>query len=96
MSPASATGYMALATAMVYMAEPERALAAVDKAVHLDPANRENWYAVEGSPQGWALTSLGRYQDAISAFKHDRGFHPDLFWIHLGIAIDNVELGHDE
>jgi len=92
----SAMGFLALATVMDYMAEPEQALAAVAKAVRLDPANRENWYAVEGSPQGWALTSLGRYEDAISAFQHDRGFHPDLFWVHLGLAIDDVELGHDE
>jgi len=96
MSPASATGYMALATAMVYVAEPAQALAAVEKAVYLDPGNRENFYSVDGSPQGWALTSLGRYEDAISAFKLDRGFHPDLFWVHLGLAIDDTELGRDD
>jgi adenylate cyclase len=95
-SPVSATGYMALAETMAHVAEPAQALAAVEKAVRLDPGNRENYYSVEGSPQGWALTSLGRYQDAISAFKHDRGFHPDLFWVHLGLAIDDVELGYDE
>jgi len=43
-----------------------------------------------------ALTSLGRYKDAISAFQQDRGFHPELFWVHLGLAIDDVELGHDD
>jgi tetratricopeptide (TPR) repeat protein len=96
MSPASAIGYMALAAVMDYMAEPAQTLAAVEKAVHLDPGNRENYYSVEGSPQGWALTSLGRYEDAISAFKLDRGFHPDLFWVHLGLAIDDMELGHDD
>jgi hypothetical protein len=39
---------------------------------------------------------LGRYQDAISAFKRDRGFHPDLFWVHLGLAIDDIELRRDD
>ena len=96
MSPASATGYMALAAAMVYVAEPAQALAAVEKAVQLDPGNRENHYSVEGSPQGWAYTLLGRYEDAISAFKRDRGFHPDLCWVHLGLAIDDMELGRDD
>ena len=37
MSPASATGYMALAAAMVYVAEPAQALATVEKAVQLRP-----------------------------------------------------------
>jgi tetratricopeptide (TPR) repeat protein len=87
---------MALAAAMASVAEPAQALAAVEKAVHLDPGNRENYYSVDGSPQGWALTSLGRYEDAIPKFKLDRGFHPDLFWVHLGLAIDDVELGHDD
>ncbi|MBV8358995.1 MAG: adenylate/guanylate cyclase domain-containing protein, partial [Deltaproteobacteria bacterium] len=66
-SPDPATGYLALAAVMHYMAEPERALAAMDKAINLDPANRDNYYSVDGSPQGWAYTSLGRYDDAISA-----------------------------
>jgi tetratricopeptide (TPR) repeat protein len=63
----------------------------LDKATSLDPANRDNYYSVDGSPQGWAYTRLGRYEDAISAFKRDRGFHPDLFWVHLGLAIDDIE-----
>jgi adenylate cyclase len=96
MSPASATGYMALAAAMAYVAEPAQALAAVDKAISLDPSNRDNYYSVDGSPQGWAYTSLGRYKDAMSAFKRDRGFHPDLFWVHLGLAIDDIELGRED
>jgi adenylate cyclase len=95
-SPDPATGYLALAAVMHYMAEPAKALAAVDKAISLDPANRDNYYSVDGSPQGWAYTSLGRYKEAISAFNRDRGFHPDLFWVHLGLAIDDIELGRDD
>ena len=95
LSPNPARGYLAVAELMDYMAEPAQALAAVDKAMRLDPGNRDN-YSVDGSPRGWAYTLLGRYVDAISAFKHEQALHPDILWLHLGLAIDDIELGHDD
>jgi tetratricopeptide (TPR) repeat protein len=58
----------------------------------LDPRNRDN-YLFE---QGWANTKLGRYEEAIPAFKRCLAVHPDIFWTHLFLAVDYIELGHDD
>jgi tetratricopeptide (TPR) repeat protein len=89
LNPNSAVGYLALAIAMDYMVEPAQALVAMEKVIRLDPGGHENYYSSPDDPQGWAYTSLGRYEDATSAFKRDLTVHPGVFWVHLGLVIDD-------
>jgi adenylate cyclase len=92
LNPNSPLGYWALAYAMNNMAEPAQALVAVEKAVRLDPGNRNRYL----SEEGFAYLGLGRYQDSITAFKGFLALHPDIFWAHLGLAVDDIELGRDD
>jgi TolB-like protein/cytochrome c-type biogenesis protein CcmH/NrfG len=92
LNPNSPMGYLALADVMNTMAEPAQALVVAEKAMRLDPGNREP-YLVE---EGFAYQGLGRYEDSITAYKGFLAFHPDIFWAHVGLAIDDIELGRDD
>jgi len=92
LNPNSPLGYSALANVMNSMAEPAQALVAAEKAIRLDPGNRDR-YLME---QGHAYNQLGRYEDAIPVFKRYLALHPDIFWAHVGLAVDDIELGHDD
>src|SRR5712691_9567781 len=85
-------GYWALAGVMNDMAEPSQALVAVEKAMRLDPGNRDKYLLSEG----FAYLGLGRYEDSITAYKDFLALHPDIFWAHLGLAVDYMELGRDD
>ena len=74
------------------MAEPSQALVAVEKAMRLDPGNRDKYLLSEG----FAYLGLGRYEDSITAYKDFLALHPDIFWAHLGLAVDYMELGRDD
>jgi tetratricopeptide (TPR) repeat protein len=91
LSPNS-VGYWALAVVMNEMAEPAKALAAMEKARRLDPGY--NYAALP--EEGLAYQGLGRYEDAMSAFKRHLDLHPGSFWAHLGLAVDYIELGRDD
>jgi len=76
------------------MADHVQALEAAEKAMRLDPANRDDSYLV---PEGWAYEGLGQYEDSITAFK--RYLDRDQLWAlsaHLGLAIDYAEVGRDD
>ncbi len=92
LNPNSALGHWALAVVMNYIAEPAQALVAVEKATRLDPRTREGYLWQEGLAYG----GLGRYEDSISAYKGFLAVRPDFFWAHLGLAVDYIELGHDD
>ena len=92
LNPDSPMGYLALAIVMNHMAEPAQALVAVGKAMRLDLGNRDRYL----SEEGWAYRGLGRYEDSISAYKGFLALHHDIFWAHLALAVDDIELGHDD
>jgi adenylate cyclase len=92
LNPNSTFGYLALALVMDFMAEPAQALVAADKAMRLDPRNHDR-YLFE---QGFAYDQLGRHEDSITAFKRYLALYPGIFWAHLGLAVNYIELGHDD
>jgi TolB-like protein/DNA-binding winged helix-turn-helix (wHTH) protein/Tfp pilus assembly protein PilF len=92
LNPNSAVGYRALAFVMNNIAEPARALVAVEKAMRLDPGNRDNYLGMEG----FAYQGLGRYEDSITAYKRYLALHPDIYFVHLGLAVDYTELGRGD
>jgi adenylate cyclase len=92
LNPNTPLGYWAMAGVMNDMAEPSRALVAVEKAMRLDPGNRDKYLLSEGL----AYLGLGRYEDSITAYKGFLALHPDIFWAHLGLAVDDIEFGRDD
>jgi TolB-like protein/DNA-binding winged helix-turn-helix (wHTH) protein/cytochrome c-type biogenesis protein CcmH/NrfG len=91
LNPNSPMGYLALADVMNTVAEPAQALVAAEKAMRLDPG--DDRYLLE---EGAAYLRLGRYEDSIPAYKGFLAVHPDIFWAHVGLAVDDIELGHDD
>jgi len=60
--------------------------------MYLDPQNRDN-YLME---DGFDYLALGRYGDALGAFKRHAALHPGISWDHLGLAGAYIELGRDD
>jgi adenylate cyclase len=92
LNPNSPLGHWALKDVMNNMAEPARALVEVEKAMRLDPGNRDRYLLGEGA----AYLGLGRYEDSITTYKRFVALHPDIFWAHIGLAVDYTELGRDD
>jgi adenylate cyclase len=90
--PNSPTGYIALALALRLMGEPGQALVSLQKAMYLDPQHRDNYLTEEG----FDYLDLGRYGDALDAFKRHASVRPGIFWDHLGLAAAYIELGRDD
>lgn len=92
-NPNYAAGYKALSDALFVVGfRPEEQLHAAEKAMRLDPA-RQDWYAYA---VGAAYVQMGRYQDAITAFKRDLSVAPNDLLAHLFIAASYVELGREQ
>jgi tetratricopeptide (TPR) repeat protein len=89
-TPKSAAGYVVLAFTLNWLGKPAEALVAVDTAIRLD--SREFDYLF----QGYAYTLLGRWQEATAALKPSLARYPDDFWTHAFLAVDYMELGHDD
>ena len=57
-----------------------------------DPSHRDRYLLEEG----WAYQALGRYEDSITADKGFLALHLDISLAHVGFAVDDIELGHDD
>jgi len=93
LNPNSAFGYVALAEVMNVLGRSAEALAAVEKAVRLDPGNRDRQPLYE---QAWAYTHLGQWQAAIPLLKRYLARYPNDFWAHALLAIDRIEVGQND
>jgi adenylate cyclase len=92
LDPNSAAGYWALALALDDMGESAQALAAVHKAISLDPADADKYLWIEG----YAYLKSGRYPDALAAYRRHLAVHPGWWYDHLFLAMDYIELGRDD
>jgi tetratricopeptide (TPR) repeat protein len=93
LNPNSAPGYNWLAHVMNNIARPAEALEAVEKAMRLDPRNRDS-YSYE---QGVAYTQLGRFEEAIPALKHNLALtNTNNLWDHVCQLLDYIELGEEK
>jgi adenylate cyclase len=82
-------GYLCLADILNNQGKSSEALVAVKKAMRLDPRND----ALYQWQQGLAYTQLGRWKEAIPAFKGSLALRPDQIWAHVYLAIDYYNLG---
>jgi tetratricopeptide (TPR) repeat protein len=93
LNPNSPAGRWALAVVMNDMAQPAQALVAVDKGMRLDPHIAIHYLLFE---EGKAYQGLGRYEDSIVSYKRFLAVSPGIFWAHLGLAVDYIELGQED
>jgi TolB-like protein/DNA-binding winged helix-turn-helix (wHTH) protein/predicted Zn-dependent protease len=92
LDPNSALGYFFLAEVLNdQIRRPAEALAAVRKAMRLDPRNPDNYLW----QQGRAYALLGRWKESIFALKRDLD-HEDNLWAHGWLAFDYSSLGDDD
>jgi TolB-like protein/class 3 adenylate cyclase/cytochrome c-type biogenesis protein CcmH/NrfG len=92
LDPNSAYGYSSLAEVLNNQVKPTEALVAAEKAMRLDPRNPEN-YVLE---QGFAYSLLGRWKEAIPAWKRILARFPDHIWAHAFLADAYGSLGEGE
>lgn len=45
---------------------------------------------------GFDYLLLGRYRGALGALKRHAALHPGIFWDHLFLAVDYIELSRDD
>jgi tetratricopeptide (TPR) repeat protein len=91
LDPNSPVSYVWLADVMDNVARPTEALAAVERARHLDPLNHDYYL----HQQGWAYTQLGRYEEAIPVLKRDVAL-ANILWDHVLLVRDYIELGQED
>ena len=97
LEPNSLSGYVALAVALTATGRPAEGIAAVEKAIRLNPRQPPQWWDSNlQSIQGWAYSQLGRWQEAISDLKRLPPSASNDPWLHVWLAVDYVELGRDD
>jgi adenylate cyclase len=89
LDPSSALAYFWLADELDLAGEPQEALESLNKAMRLDPLNRD-LYLVE---QAWADTLMGRYSGAVSSLKRHLARYPNDLGGHWILTLAYVELG---
>src|SRR6266852_8132479 len=92
LNPNDALGYYWLAETLNYAGKPEEALGAAEKAMRLDPRNREIYFFAVGFAYRW----MGRYEEAITALKRIITRYPNHLGAHLFLVVSYSELGREE
>jgi adenylate cyclase len=91
--PNSPGGYTSLAYVLENSGRPAEGIQALEKAMRLDPRNRNSefpgYLVLEG--QGYAL--MGRYKEAIPVFKEYLARHPNFLAVHHWLAACYIEVG---
>jgi adenylate cyclase len=89
LDPNSAGGYEALARIMDCTGKPAEAIGLAEKAMRLDPRNRESYLFYEG----WSYSQMGRYEEAIPLLKRALTSFPNNWAAHSLLVVDYIELG---
>ncbi len=92
LDPNSAVGYWGLAEIFDFSGKPAEAVGLAEKAMRLDPRNRDFYLFHEG----WAYTQMGRYAEAIPVLKRHLARYPNYVGDHLLLVVDYTELGRED
>jgi len=92
LNPNYAVSYVGLAAILRNVGRPEEALELVKKGMRLN-TYYPDWYA---SNLGDAYSLLGRYEEALTAYRDALIRNPNLLLAHLGLASIYSELGREE
>jgi adenylate cyclase len=75
-----------------FSGKPAEAVGLAEKAMRLDPRNRDFYLFHEG----WAYTEMGRYAEAIPVLKRHLARYPNYVGDHLLLVVDYTELGRED
>jgi adenylate cyclase len=92
LAPTDAEGYLWLGWILNYAGRPEEGITKLGQAMRLNPQYPANYSL--GLGQGYRV--LGRYEEAIAAFKKALGRNSNLPAAYLGLAATYSELGQEE
>jgi TolB-like protein/Flp pilus assembly protein TadD len=92
LDPNDPDGYAALAWALTFGGRPQEALAAVERAMRLDPQNPGPYLYV----LGMALLGLDQYEDALLALQRAHQRSPQYLDVNVPLAVTYAHLGRDE
>jgi adenylate cyclase len=92
LNPNGADAFSILGFILAISGRPEEGVEFLNKAIRLNPLPPGVYFSQLGS----ALRLLGRYEDAIAAFKKALDREPMNLFAHLGLAASYVSLGRQE
>jgi adenylate cyclase len=81
-----------LAMSLVYAGRPEEAIPLLQKAIRLNPFCKHETFSIFGS----ALSSTGRFEEAVSAYKKALQRAPNNIIAHLGLASAYIAMGREK
>ena len=92
LSPSGAGAYQSMALALRWSERYSEAISFAEQAIRLDPYPP----AVTFRHLGSLYFNVGRYEEAITAFKKALQKNPDDIFTHIGLAATYVKLGREE
>jgi adenylate cyclase len=92
LSPSGAKAYQSLAVALRFSGRYSEAIPFAEQAIRLDPYPP----AVTFRHLGSCYYNIGRYEEAITAYKKALQKNPDDIFTHIGLAVTYVKLGREE
>ena len=81
-----------LAMSLVYAGRPEEAIPLLQKTIRLNPFCKHETFSIFGS----ALSSTGRFEEAVSAYKKALQRAPNNIIAHLGLASAYIAMGREK
>ena len=91
LNPSFALGHMLLASCHLHAGNPAEALPAIQMAARLSPRDSFRWFME--LCQAFALSQLGRHQEAIERARASIAIRREDFWTHLGLAVVCAQAG---
>jgi len=92
LSPSGAKAYQSMASALQWADRHSEAIPLIEQALRLDPYPP----SVLFRQLGRAYRNVGRYEEAITAYKKALQINPDDIFTHIGMAVTYVKLGREE
>jgi len=90
--PSASVSYSTYASALLFAGRPEEAIPQFQKAIRLNP----NATAITFAYLGFALSDMGRFEEAVSAHKKSIQRAPDYIVAHIGLVITYSLIGREK
>jgi adenylate cyclase len=92
LDPGSAWAMWRYARVLSFSGRPGEAIPLLEKAIRLNPLGPSSFYG----DLGLSLRLLGRFEEAVAAYKKAIQRSPNDFWFHAHLAVVYTAMGRDE